>query len=384
MQQRRLEFSVASASSQGARQYQEDATRVWYPNGAEASDGRRPVVLAVLSDGMGGHVSGEVASKLVCDQSMQHFLTPPGAPEGKIKTVLNVSNESLASAIRSNSKLSGMGCTLVAAYLDSEGVRWASVGDSSLLLFRGDQLYRLNDNHSLGALLDKQAAASLITYEEAQNSPNRHGLRSALTGGPIAISDIVHTPQSMLPGDWVIIASDGLDALTADEIATAIGNASRGTPADLTRNLLDQVGRKGVPNQDNTSVIAVRVHAGKTAYLRLDRQDQASNGTEATPDRKSDTEVITSMIHGTLIGQVKDRTAAAPTMVIRRPARARSTGFGTVATLFVVLVLASAFFFFYFLDTVEMLTTRNLARQNGDGAQQAPARESDAKSNEKR
>src|SRR5690349_7280037 len=71
MQQRRLEFSVASASSQGARQYQEDATRVWYPNGAEASDARRPVVLAVLSDGMGGHVSGEVASKLVCDQSMQ-------------------------------------------------------------------------------------------------------------------------------------------------------------------------------------------------------------------------------------------------------------------------------------------------------------------------
>jgi serine/threonine protein phosphatase PrpC len=384
MQQRRLEFSVASASSQGARQYQEDATRVWYPNGAEASDARRPVVLAVLSDGMGGHVSGEVASKLVCDQSMQHFLTPPGEPEGKIKTVLNASNASLANAIRSNSKLSGMGCTLVAAYLDSEGVRWASVGDSSLLLFRGDQLYRLNENHSLGALLDRQAAASLITYEEAQNSPNRHSLRSALTGGPIAISDIVYTPQSTLPGDWVIIASDGLDTLTADEIATAIGNASTGTPADLTRNLLDQVGRKAVPNQDNTSVIAVRVHAGKTAYMRVGQQDQASNATEATPDRKSDTEVITSMIHGTLIGQVKNKTLAPPTVVIRRVAPARSTGFRSVAALFLVLVLASAFFFFYFLDTVEMLTTRNIGRQNGDGAQQAPALESDAKSDEKR
>jgi protein phosphatase len=342
-------------------------------------------VLAVLSDGMGGHVSGEVASKLVCDQSMQHFLSPPREPEGKIKTVLNVSNESLASAIQSNAKLSGMGCTLVAAYLDSEGVRWASVGDSSLLLFRGDQLYRLNDNHSLGALLDKQAAASLITYEEAQNSPNRHSLRSALTGGSIAMTDIVHTPQSMLPGDWVIVASDGLDTLTADEIATAIGNASAGTPADLTRNLLDQVGRKAVPNQDNASVIAVRVHAGQTAYMRVNQQDPASNGAEAGPDRKSDTEVITSMIHGTLIGQVKNKASAAPTMVIRRrPAPARTTGFGTVATLFLVLVLASAFFFFYFLDTVEMLTTRNLGRPNGDGAQQAPALESDAKSDEKR
>src|SRR5262245_17734904 len=299
MQQRRLEFSVASASSQGARQYQEDASRVWYPDGAEAADGRRPVVLAVLSDGMGGHVSGEVASKLVCDQSMQHFLTMPGEPEVKIKTVLNASNESLANAIRSNAKLSGMGCTLVAAYLDSEGVRWASVGDSSLLLFRGGQLYRLNDNHSLGALLDKQAAANLITYEAAQNSPNRHSLRSALTGGPIAISDIAHAPQSVLPGDWVIIASDGLDTLAGDEIATAIANASTGTPADLTRILLDQVGQKAVPNQDNISVIAVRVHAGKTAFMRVDRQDQASNRTDDAAQRKRDTEVIASMIHGT-------------------------------------------------------------------------------------
>src|SRR5262249_14153674 len=290
MQQRRLEFSVASASSQGARQYQEDATRVWYPNGAEAD--RRPVVLAVLSDGMGGHVSGEVASKLVCDQSMQHFLAAPGEPEDKIKTVLNASNETLANAIRSNSKLSGMGCTLVTAYLDSGGVRWASVGDSSLLLFRGGQLFRLNDNHSLGALLDKQAAANLITYEEAQNSPNRHSLRSALTGSPIAMSDIAQTPQSVLPGDWVIVASDGLDTLTGDEIATAIGNASTGSPADLTRNLLDQVGRKAVPNQDNISVIAVKVHAGKTALMRVDRQNHASNGADDTANRKRDTEVI--------------------------------------------------------------------------------------------
>jgi protein phosphatase len=384
MQQRRLEFSVASASSQGARQYQEDATRVWYPNGAEASDGRRPVVLAVLSDGMGGHVSGEVASKLVCDQSMQHFLTPPGEPEGKLKTVLNASNESLANAIRSNSKLSGMGCTLVAAYLDSEGVRWASVGDSSLLLFRADQLYRLNDNHSLGALLDKQAAASLITYEEAQNSPNRHGLRSALTGGPIAISDIALTPQSVLPGDWVILASDGLDTLSGDEIATAIGTANTGIPADLARNLLDQVGRKEAPNQDNTSVVAVRVHArvDKGVTERSDRQGHVSNGAKVAADRDSDTEVIE--IHGTLIGQAKNKSPAAPTVLIRRPAAARSRAFGTLATIIWMLVLASAyFFFFHFFDTVEMLTTRNLGRQNGDGAQQAPPRQPKTKSDEK-
>ena len=109
MQQRRLEFSVASASSQGARQYQEDSTRVWCPDGAEALNGRQPVVLAILSDGMGGHVSGEVASKLVCDQSMQYFLSTAGEPEDKVKTVLSVSNGSLEQAIRSELEAFGNG-----------------------------------------------------------------------------------------------------------------------------------------------------------------------------------------------------------------------------------------------------------------------------------
>jgi protein phosphatase len=373
MPQRRLEFSVASASSQGARQYQEDSTRVWYPDGAEAVNGRRPAVLVVLSDGMGGHVSGEVASKLACDQSMQHF-SAPGEPADKIKNVLSASNASLEHAIRSDSKLAGMGCTLVAAYLDSDGVRWASVGDSSLLLFRGGELYRLNDNHSLGALLDKQAAARVITYEEANNSPNRHSLRSALTGGPIAIEDIAHTPQSVLPGDWVIVASDGLDTLTGDEIATAIGNASAGTPADLTRNLLEQVGRRAVPNQDNTSVIAVKIHAGayNEAIQRVDRQSPAS----ADSDRNGDTEVIVSMIHGTLIGQLKNETSGPPTVLIRQPAK--RAGVARVAALFVVVTLASALFFALI---IEMFASQKSGGPNSEGIEHAPATKPDTKSN---
>jgi PPM family protein phosphatase len=369
MQQRRLEFTLASASSQGARQYQEDSTRVWYPDGAEAVNGRRPAALVVLADGMGGHVSGEVASKLVCDQSMDHF-SKPGEPEDKIKTVLSASNESLEQAIRSNSKLAGMGCTVVAAYLDSDGVRWASVGDSSLLLFRSGELYRLNENHSLGALLDKQAAAKQITYEEANRSPNRHSLRSALTGGPIALEDIAHTPQSVLPGDWVIVASDGLDTLTGDEIATAIGKASAGTPADLTRNLLDQVGRRAVPNQDNTSIIAVKIHAGANneAIQRVDRQGPAG-GTNADSDRDGDTAVIVSMIHGTLIGQLKSETTAPPTVLIRQPAK--RLGGARLAALFVIVTLASALFFVLILGRP---ASKKSGGPNGDGIEHAPAK----------
>src|SRR5262245_26875126 len=206
MHPRLLEFSAAQAASQGARANQEDCTRLWYPNGSDAANGQHRAVLAVLADGMGGHVSGEIASKLACEECVQHFSAMPGELDDKIATVLEVSNASLGKAIASNAKLSGMGCTLVAAYVDRDGVRWASAGDSALLLFRSDRLYRLNDNHSLGALLDKQAAQNVITYEEAHNSPNRQSLRSALTGSPITIADIVRSPQTVLPADWLILS----------------------------------------------------------------------------------------------------------------------------------------------------------------------------------
>ena len=222
-----------------------------------------------------------------------------------------------------------MGCTLVAAYLDRDGVRWASVGDSALLLFRNDQLYRLNENHSLGALLDKQAAANLITYEEARNSPNRQSLRSALTGGPIALTDVVHSPQAVLPADWVIVSSDGLDTLTGDEIATVIGRCRDGTPADLTRKLLDEVGQRAVPNQDNTSIIAVRIHAAE------------GEGASGRDDAR-DTEVMMPTIHGTLIGRVRHERPVAPTVLIRQPSRSRRFGVGGVAFAVALLVVAAA------------------------------------------
>jgi serine/threonine protein phosphatase PrpC len=342
MHQRLLEFRAATASSQGARPYQEDCTRLWCPDGSDATSGQHREVLAVLADGMGGHVSGEVASNLVCEECVQHFSTTSGDLEEKIATVVGASNASLERAIHSNARLSGMGCTLVAAYLDRDGIRWASVGDSALLLFRNDRLYRLNDNHSLGALLDKQADANLITYEEAHNSPNRHSLRSALTGSPIAITDIMHCPQSVLPADWVILSSDGLDTLTGDEIATIVGDFRDRAPADLAQELLDEVGRRAVPNQDNTSVVAVRIHATKHDRTHPGPRGEVANGADTSGRVASrDTEVIVPTIHGTLVGRVKHERPADPTVLIRQHRRVRGLGL-SAATVAVVLLLVAA------------------------------------------
>lgn len=255
-----LEFISSMGSIRGARPYQEDYAHVWRPNGqaVNGASGERPL-LGILADGMGGHVSGEVASKLACTQYVSAFSSQHGPIDQRLGASLDASNSALSDAIRTNSALNGMGCTLVAGYIDQDGLRWVSVGDSMLLLYRRGQLIRLNDDHSFGALLDKQAEAQKISIEEARNHPRRRSLRSAVTGGQIALRHLEAAPRRLLPGDWIVLASDGLETLNGTEIAKLVSAQEHGTPQALVDRLLHAVAARKAENQDNTTVLAIKV-----------------------------------------------------------------------------------------------------------------------------
>lgn len=311
MPRRPLEFDVALAASQGARDYQEDCAGVWTPATSEVGE-RTGAMLAVLSDGMGGHVSGEVASKLVCNHSIEKFKSLSGEPDARLDIALTSSNEALERAIREQPALAGMGCTAIIAYLDDSGLRWASVGDSALMVYRSRQLIRLNDDHSLGALLDKQADARKITREEASSSPHRRSLMSALTGGKIAHKDIQRAPWSLLPGDWVIVASDGLETLSGDSLAAIIDRHGDGSAKDLANLLLAEVDRRKAPNQDNTSVIVIRALAADES--RTTRMLDPANGRAEPGDgntRAADTELMVHAQRGVVIGHANNAEAVA-------------------------------------------------------------------------
>jgi len=253
-----LSFKWFGASIQGARPYQEDCSQVWRPNAAAGSGDDRPV-LAVLADGMGGHVSGEVASSLACTNFIDRFAADKSGLDARLDLSLEASNVAIEQAIKERETLNGMGCTIVGVYIDQEGVRWVSVGDSPLLLYRDGILLRLNEDHSLGALLDRHAEAQVISPEEAKNSPRRRALRSALTGGPIPLKHTVATPHTLQPGDWVLLASDGLETLSGDEIASLVMEHEKSEPRELVEFMLKSISRRGVHNQDNATLIAVRV-----------------------------------------------------------------------------------------------------------------------------
>src|SRR6202043_3218049 len=92
--------------------------------------------------------------------------------EARLKSALTASTEALAKGVEANAALKGMGCTLGAAWIDDLGIRWTSVGDSLLLLYRLPDVIRLNADHSLGSFLDEQPRKNKITRSEARR--NRH------------------------------------------------------------------------------------------------------------------------------------------------------------------------------------------------------------------
>ncbi len=256
-----MPFDHASGAIRGARAHQEDACTF-----AVAPDGGEGLLLAVLADGMGGHVGGARASDTACRAFVAACMAERGHGVGDgecvhgalLREALAASNRALGEETARDRSLEGMGCTMLAALFAPDGLRWISVGDSPLYLFRDGALLRLNEDHSLAPLLDQMVAQGEMRPEEALAHPQRHALRSALTGGEIELVDLHDAPLALGPEDWVIVASDGIHTLDDDAIAARIAASAGGGAEAVVAALLAGVEEMCAPYQDNTTVMAVR------------------------------------------------------------------------------------------------------------------------------
>lgn len=256
-------FDHASRASKGARDYQEDANAFWPPEPPSAGGPETPTanatrLVAVLADGMGGHTGGALASRMVCDSFVSAYAGLNGERPKRLLKALRSANEAIASKVMANPILSGMGSTLVAAVFADTGVEWVSVGDSPMLLFRRGEIALLNEDHSLAPELDRLAAMGRMTVEEAKSDPRRHMLRSAVTGEELDLVDVSRKPLVLEPGDYVILASDGLHTLETTEIERIVAAYAEDGAEAVAGALIRAVEAIRDPHQDNTTVMAVR------------------------------------------------------------------------------------------------------------------------------
>ncbi len=249
-----LTFDIAGAQIDGARDYQEDAFLITRLGDSTAKTG---VSLLIVADGMGGHAAGNVASNMAVQTFNKHMTGNfPSTEMSKVlRQAMLQANTSISDTVRETAALRGMGCTLIAAILEDQQLRWVSVGDSHLYIARGTELLKQNADHSYGGFLARMAAMGKPV--EPESGFARNMLMSALTGEEIAEIDCPEDGVALQAGDRLLLASDGLDTLAATKILALLArNASAKECVDA---ILLAVADARMPRQDNATVIVVTV-----------------------------------------------------------------------------------------------------------------------------
>jgi PPM family protein phosphatase len=244
-----MKLEIGSWSDVGCvRKINEDALGMSRPG--EARDAGRGE-LFLVADGMGGHTSGEVASRLAVESVLRSFSVWTGgdAQATLVGAVQQANAEIYAQSGAEQSGPARMGTTLVGALVRGNELHVINVGDSRAYRLRSGRLEQLSRDHSIVA---DQVAKGLIDAEEARQLVYRNRITRALGQKPTVVVDyFVHTWQA---GDVMVLCTDGLTGQVSDaEIAAVV---SRGSPDEAAARLVELANERGGP--DNISVIVVR------------------------------------------------------------------------------------------------------------------------------
>ncbi|MBV9229589.1 MAG: Stp1/IreP family PP2C-type Ser/Thr phosphatase, partial [Chloroflexi bacterium] len=212
--------------------------------------------LFVVSDGMGGHERGEVASELAVQKVKEYYYQDlqndiPTALQEAIKQAnITICTAREAERARGASDFD-MGATCVAAVLHDQILYAANVGDSRVYVLHEGQLRQVTRDHSVVAQLVERGE---ITPAEARTHEKRNLIYRAL-GLPEVEVDLFTEPVQ--EGDTLILCTDGLCGVVEDEDLRAI--VEQYGPEESVQHLIARANEEGGP--DNVTAIVVRVSA---------------------------------------------------------------------------------------------------------------------------
>ncbi len=219
--------------------------------------------LFVLSDGMGGMASGEVASRLAVETVLAHCREAQADPSlpfvgGRIEGTSDASNR-LASAIRlanqvifraaqQNPAQQGMGATVVAVRFANGRMSLAHAGDSRAYRLRAGALEQLTQDHSFVA---ESVRRGFMNEQEAGASKLQNVLIRALGVEPELEVDVAE--DVVIEGDTILLCSDGLTRELSDsQIAAVLGDTRDPRKAAAVGGPGEPRGRRG---QDHGRVL---------------------------------------------------------------------------------------------------------------------------------
>ena len=242
-----MRFSVYQLTHKGGRDTNEDRLGYSYTRGA---------VLLLLADGMGGHPEGEKAAEIAIRVITRQFLAAahPALPDPAafLEQVVMQANEAIVEYAQSRQMADNPRTTLVVAVVQDGRMTALHSGDSRLYWVRHGHVVLRSRDHSY---YDKPEL-----FPQLPNGVNRSVLFTCLGSDTAPLYDITG-PLDLLPGDRLLLCSDGLWSVMHDSDLAA---GLHGMPLKDAINLLcDDAVHRGGPHGDNVSLIGLEWEAGE-------------------------------------------------------------------------------------------------------------------------
>lgn len=222
--------------------------------------------LYLVADGMGGHSSGEVASRIAIEEISKFFVEDTMSEDAtwpyvfddtmslaanKLRTAIDIANEQIQLYASGHPESRGMGTTIVAALANGNSMVISNVGDSRAYLLKGGVMRQVTTDHSWVA---EQIHQGFLSEKEAEKHPFRNVITKALGTKEQALPDILEL--AITGGERLLLCSDGLNSMVRDKEIKKILSSS-GPLEGICRQLIRKANDKG--GEDNITVLIIDV-----------------------------------------------------------------------------------------------------------------------------
>ncbi|NTU84443.1 MAG: protein phosphatase, partial [Chloroflexales bacterium] len=215
----------------------------------------------IVSDGMGGHAAGEVASGLAiraaADLILSEYLARAVQPDASyseaeakdvVRRAILAANERVAEESRRQGN--DMGATFTMALVIGDRVIVGNIGDSRTYLYQGGKLRRISKDHSL---VQRLVDLGQIADEDIYTHPQRNAVLRSL--GDRGVIEVDLFSERVRAGESLLLCSDGQWEMTRDP-AMELLIAREPDPQAVCATLIAAANQAG--GEDNITAVLVR------------------------------------------------------------------------------------------------------------------------------
>lgn len=227
-------------------------------------------LVAVVCDGMGGHVGGQVASHTAVEAIERYMMQQRDeSPRELIVNAVNAANTAILNRAAIQPELTGMGSTCVMLLVRDDKVYIGSVGDSRVYLIRNHRIKQLTVDQSYVQML---VDAGSITPDEAERHPRKNEITNALGLPNMQPATVLPQPISPEAGDCFLLCSDGLSGMVAnDEICNIVSKQSQMSQQQRVEELVERAKQNGGLDNITCQIVEFAITPGdekNTSWLK--------------------------------------------------------------------------------------------------------------------